>query len=69
MAVKHHRGDVELILKSVNAILKHYGANVYTSHETNSMCPLGLDYCCKYQSAIANGITPPRHPNFLAPDA
>ena len=40
MAVKHHKGDVELILKSVNANPKHYGVTDYTAQESHSMCPL-----------------------------
>ena len=69
LAVKHHKGDVDSILESINAIPGHFSASDQNASDSHSRCPLGGNSWCKYKSAIANCTPLPRHPNFLGPEA
>ena len=69
LAAKHHLGCTDQILQSVLAIPYHYSATDENAAIAHGKCPLGAKSWCKYQAAVAQGVKPPKHPNFLGPDA
>ena len=69
LAVKHNVGCVDLILQSICAIPYHYSATDETAANDHAKCPQGAKSWCKYQAAIARGVNPPNHPNYLGPEA
>ena len=69
LAVKQHLGNPGAILEAIKAIPLHLGANRDNASVNHSLCPRGVDSWCRYQRAIAEGNTPPRHPNFLGTGA
>ena len=40
-----------------------------TAAVAHNKCPIGADSWCRYQAAIAQGLRPPKHPNYLGPEA
>ena len=69
LAVKHHLGCTDQILQSILAIPYHYSATDENAAIAHGKCPLGAKSWCKYQAAVAQGVEPPKHPNFLGPEA
>ena len=46
----------------------HYSATDETAAIAHNKCPLEADSWCKYQAAVAQGVDPPKHPNYLEPE-
>ena len=69
LAVKHHMGCVDQILQSIHSIPYHYSATDQYAAIDHGKCPLGTDSWCKYQASVPRGVSPPKHPNYLGPDA
>ena len=69
LTVKQNAGDIAAILKSIDAIPLHLGANEANAEQNHALCPLGENSWCRYQRARAIGELPPRHPNYLSEQA
>ena len=66
LAVKQNVGKPKDILQSIRAIPLHLGANDQNAEVMHRLCPKGQQSWCRYNRAIANGIAPNSHPNFLS---
>ena len=69
LAVKQHLGNPGAKLEAIKAIPLHLGANRDNASVNHCLCPRGVDSWCRYQRAIAEGNTPPRHPIILGTGA
>ena len=69
LAVKRNKGDVMAIIKAVNAIPLHLGANDENAEFNHQYCPCEKDSWCQYQSAKFDKRLLPSHPNYLSETA
>ena len=69
LAVQRNTGDVSSIIRAINAIPLHLGANDENAAANHRYCPYCQDSWCHYQAAIFNKRTPPHHPNYLSQTA
>ena len=69
LAVKHHKGCVDQFLNSIRAIPYHYSTTDQSGAIDHNRCPLGADSWYKCLAAVAKGVNPPKHPNYLVPEA
>ena len=56
-------------LQSLQCTVHHYSATDENAAIAHGKCPLGAKSWCKCQAAVAQGVKPPKHPNFLGPEA
>lgn len=66
LAVKQNIGDCDAIYKSIEAIPLHLAANIENAEHNHSKCPIGNTSWYRYNRAIAEGVEPPSHPNYLS---
>ena len=69
LAVQRNTNDIPSIIRSINAIPLHLGANDENAATNHRYCPHSQDSWCHYQAAIFNNHTPPHHPNYLCQTA
>ena len=69
LAVQQNTNDIPSIIRAINAIPLHLGANDENAATNHRYCPRCQDSWCLYQAAIFNNRTPPNHPNYLSQTA
>ena len=69
LAVQRNKNDIPSIIRAINAIPLHLGANDDNAATNHRYCPYSKDSWCHYQAAIFNSRTPPNHPNYLSQTA
>ena len=69
LAVQRNTNDIPSIIRAINAIPLHLGANDENPATNHRYCPHRQDSWCHYQAAIFNNRTPPHHPNYLSQTA
>ena len=65
-AVQRNTTDIPSIIRAMNAIPLHLGANDENEATNHRYCPHSQDSWCHYQAGIFNYHTPPHHPNYLS---
>ena len=69
LAVQRNTSDVPSIIRAINVIPLHLGANDDNAAINHRYCPYRQDSWCQYQGGIFNKHTPPHHPNYLSETA
>ena len=67
LAVQRNKNDIPSIIRAINTIPLHLGADDDNAATNHRYCPYSQDSWCHYQVAIFNNSrTPPDHPNYLS---
>ena len=68
-AVKRNIGDIDAIIKAIQAIPLHLSANDTNAAQNHRLCPKSATTWCPYQASIWNAQTPGHHPNYIGNEA
>ena len=69
LAVHRNTNDIPSIIRAINAIPLHLGANEENATTNHRYCPRCQDSWFHYQAAIFTNRTPPNRPNYLSKTA
>ena len=67
--MQRNKYDIPSIIRTINAIPPHPGANDENAATNHRYYPNSCDKWCHYQAAIFNNHTPPNHPYYLSQTA
>ena len=69
LAVQRNTNDIPSIIRAINAIRLHLGANDENAATNHLYCPHSQDSWYHFQTSIFNNRTPTHQPNYLSQTA